>query len=93
MSFPGNAQGEVLGGGGGGLIPPLVDNFCFPGKCAIPRNLKPTGSVGLCNHKLFSFFSGREVINKADVEEINELFYDAKSSAKMLAELDDKYMK
>ena len=37
--------------------------------------------------------AGRESINRQDVEEINELFYDAKSSAKLLAEQDDKYMK
>ena len=37
--------------------------------------------------------NGREVIAREDVEEINELFYDAKSSAKLLAEQEDKYMK
>ena len=37
--------------------------------------------------------NGRESINREDVEEINELFYDAKSSAKLLAEHEDKYMK
>lgn len=40
----------------------------------------------------FVYFSGRECIIKQDVEEINELFYDAKSSAKLLAEKGDKYM-
>ena len=38
-------------------------------------------------------YLGRENINRQDVEEINELFYDAKSSAKLLAEHEDKYMK
>lgn len=37
--------------------------------------------------------NGRETINRDDVEEINELFYDAKSSAKLLAEQSEKYMK
>ena len=37
--------------------------------------------------------NGREAITREDVEEINELFYDAKSSAKLLAEQADKYMK
>ncbi|XP_064386871.1 ruvB-like 1 [Halichondria panicea] len=37
--------------------------------------------------------NGRETINKEDVGEINELFYDAKSSAKLLAEQEGKYMK
>ena len=37
--------------------------------------------------------NARESISREDVEEINELFYDAKSSAKLLAEHQDKYMK
>ena len=37
--------------------------------------------------------NGRDTIAPEDIQEINELFYDAKSSAKMLAEQDDKYMK
>lgn len=37
--------------------------------------------------------NGREAIAPEDVQEINELFFDAKSSAKMLAEQEDKYMK
>ena len=37
--------------------------------------------------------NGRDAIAHDDVQEISELFYDAKSSAKMLAELEDKYMK
>ena len=39
------------------------------------------------------FTLGREIMNKGDVDEINELFFDAKSSAKLLAEQEDKYMK
>jgi RuvB-like protein 1 (pontin 52) len=37
--------------------------------------------------------NGHENITCDDVTEINQLFYDAKSSAKMLAEQEDKYMK
>lgn len=37
--------------------------------------------------------NGRETIGREDIEEINELFYDAKSSAKLLAEQGEKYMK
>jgi len=37
--------------------------------------------------------NGKTVISKEEVQEISELFYDAKSSAKILAEQDDKYMK
>ena len=37
--------------------------------------------------------NARESVSREDVEEINELFYDAKSSAKLLAEHEDKYMK
>ena len=43
---------------------------------------------------MYSFpFLGQDSISKAEAEEISELFYDAKSSAKLLAEQDDKYMK
>jgi RuvB-like protein 1 (pontin 52) len=42
---------------------------------------------------LLSRINGREAVTREDVEEINELFYDAKSSAKLLAEQEDKYMK
>lgn len=37
--------------------------------------------------------NGRDSVGREDVEEINELFYDAKSSAKVLAEQEEKYMK
>mmetsp|Transcript_52747 Transcript_52747/g.136213 ORF Transcript_52747/g.136213 Transcript_52747/m.136213 type:complete len:246 (+) Transcript_52747:3-740(+) len=36
--------------------------------------------------------SGRESITREDIEEIDSLFYDAKSSAKLLAEQADKYI-
>lgn len=42
---------------------------------------------------LLSRINGRECVSKDDVEEINELFFDAKSSAKLLVEQSDKYMK
>lgn len=42
---------------------------------------------------LLARINGRETINKEDISEINELFYDAKSSAKLLAEQGEKYMK
>ena len=42
---------------------------------------------------LLSRINGRECITKDDAQEINELFFDAKSSAKMLLEQEDKYMK
>ena len=35
---------------------------------------------------------GRDIINSDDVEEIDELFYDAKASAKILAEQSDGYL-
>jgi len=37
--------------------------------------------------------NGREAIAKEDIDEINELFYDAKSSAIILSENKDKFMK
>ena len=41
---------------------------------------------------LLAKINGKEAIDKDEIEEINELFYDAKSSAKILAEQKDKYM-
>jgi RuvB-like protein 1 (pontin 52) len=42
---------------------------------------------------LLSRINGRECVTKEDVQEINELFFDSKSSAKLLVEQEDKYMK
>jgi len=42
---------------------------------------------------LLARINGRDNINRQDVEEIDELFYDVKSSVKLLAEQEDKYMK
>lgn len=42
---------------------------------------------------LLARINGKEAVTKEDIEEINELFYDAKSSAKILAEQEDKFMK
>ena len=37
--------------------------------------------------------NGKDCIGKEEIEEINGLFYDAKASAKILAEQKDKFMK
>lgn len=42
---------------------------------------------------LLSRINGRECVTKDDVREISELFFDSKSSAKLLIEQGDKYMK
>lgn len=42
---------------------------------------------------LLSRINGRECITKEDLQETDELFFDAKASAKLLAEQGDKYMK
>ncbi|PIO25059.1 hypothetical protein AB205_0000590 [Aquarana catesbeiana] len=42
---------------------------------------------------LLAKINGKDSIEKEHVEEISELFYDAKSSAKILAEQQEKYMK
>lgn len=42
--------------------------------------------------KILAVTNGRDAIVKADVEEVNELFFDAKQSAKMLAEQADRYI-
>ena len=41
---------------------------------------------------LLAKINGKDAIDREEIEEINELFYDAKSSAKILAEQKDKYM-
>jgi RuvB-like protein 1 (pontin 52) len=42
---------------------------------------------------LLAKINGKDAISKEEIEEINELFYDAKASAKILADQEDKYMK
>ena len=42
--------------------------------------------------KMLAVTQGRDIINADDVEEIDELFYDAKASAKILAENGDGYL-
>lgn len=42
---------------------------------------------------LLARINGKDCIGREEVEEISKLFYDAKSSAKILAAQDDKYMK
>lgn len=42
---------------------------------------------------LLSRVQGKEVVEREQVEEINELFYDAKSSAKILQDQHTKFMK
>ena len=37
--------------------------------------------------------NGKESISVEEIVEINELFFDAKASAKILAEQEDKFMK
>ena len=68
------------------------------------ESLKMLGEVGhrttlryavqlLTPSSILAQINGRDVISKDDVREINELFYDAKASAKVLAEQGDKYLK
>lgn len=42
---------------------------------------------------VLSRINGEESVTKAEVAEVNDLFFDAKASAKLLAEEDTKYMK
>lgn len=42
---------------------------------------------------LLGHVQGKETVEREQVEEINELFYDAKSSAKILQDQDHKFMK
>ena len=42
---------------------------------------------------LLSRINGKDCIGSDEIEEIKKLFYDAKTSAKILHEQEDKYMK
>ena len=42
---------------------------------------------------LLSRINAKDEISKEEIEEINELFFDAKASAKILAEQEDKFLK
>ncbi|XP_029643263.1 ruvB-like 1 [Octopus sinensis] len=42
---------------------------------------------------LLARINGKDGIGKEEIEEVKKLFYDAKSSAKLLQKFDDKYMK
>ncbi|XP_071082055.1 ruvB-like 1 [Haliotis cracherodii] len=68
------------------------------------ESLQELGSIGtnstlryavqlLTPSNILARINGKESINKEDIDEIHKLFYDAKSSAKILAAHEDKYMK
>lgn len=42
--------------------------------------------------RIMASTQGRETISAADVDEIDKIFYDAKASARILAEQGDKYL-
>lgn len=68
------------------------DSYQLLGEIGVKTTLRYAIQL-LTPASLLSRINGRESISREDVEEINELFYDAKSSAKLLAEQEDKYMK
>ena len=68
------------------------DSYQLLGEIGVKTTLRYAIQL-LTPASLLSRINGREAISREDVEEINELFYDAKSSAKLLAEQEDKYMK
>ena len=68
------------------------------------QSLTELGSIGcsttlryavqlLTPASILAKINGLEAVSINEVSEINELFYDAKASAKLLAEQEDKYMK
>ena len=68
------------------------------------QSLTELGSIGcsttlryavqlLTPASILAKINGSEAVSINEVNEINELFYDAKASAKLLAEQEDKYMK
>ena len=68
------------------------DSFQLLGEVGVKTTLRYAVQL-MTPASLLARINGRGVVAREDVEEINELFYDAKSSAKLLAEQEDKYMK
>ncbi|KAG8429819.1 hypothetical protein GDO86_019135 [Hymenochirus boettgeri] len=81
-----NHLGEIVQG----IIHSLCDKTSFrkPGCIVLMYSVQL-----LTPANLLAKINGKDSIEKEHVEEINELFYDAKSSAKILAEQQEKYMK
>lgn len=68
--------------------------ICGPHLTSAPPPVPSRYSVQLLTPaNLLAKINGKDSIEKEHVEEISELFYDAKSSAKILADQQDKYMK
>ena len=73
----------------------ITSPFTFPQQ---PRGTWPNFSPRyvtqlLTPSNILARINGRDAIAKEDIEEINDLFYDAKSSAKILSEQSEKFMK
>ncbi|CAC5411713.1 ruvB-like 1 [Mytilus californianus] len=62
------------------------------GKIGVQTTLRYSVQL-LTPSNLLAKINGKDAISKEEIEEINKLFYDAKASAKILAEQEDKYMK
>ena len=43
--------------------------------------------------RILAMTGGREKVNADDIQEMDELFYDAKASARLLAKMDSEYLK
>jgi len=68
------------------------DSFQLLGEVGVKTTLRYAVQL-MTPASLLARINGRDVVAREDVGEINELFYDAKSSARLLAEQEDKYMK
>ena len=68
------------------------ESLKFAGEIGVKTTLRHAVQL-MTPASILARINGREAVSKEDVEEINELFFDAKASAKLLAEQEDKYMK
>ncbi|VDI07647.1 ruvB-like 1 [Mytilus edulis] len=68
------------------------DSALSLGKIGVQTTLRYSVQL-LTPSNLLARINGKDAISKEEIEEINKLFYDAKASAKILAEQEDKYMK
>lgn len=69
-----------------------VDALSYLGEIGARTSLRYAVQL-LTPSKILAHTAGRESVSKADVEEIDQLFYDAKASAKHLKDQDQEYLK
>jgi RuvB-like protein 1 (pontin 52) len=73
-------------------IPAGDESYQLLGEIGVKTTLRYAVQLLTPSH-LLAKINGKDTISREEIEEINELFYDAKASAKILQEQSEKYMK